>query len=117
MRGPFVRGAGAGVLSRRKSRFAVFALLAAFTLLMAPSLFAQPPEVAPTAEPVAAPAAHHAGGGEAALVLPDLRGVEVAGVDAHTLLTFGLGICALGLLFGFFAYKRVTGLAVHSAMR
>ena len=43
---------------------------------------------------------HHAGG-EANLQLPDLRAVAFAGgLNGHTLLLFGLLVCALGWAFG-----------------
>ncbi len=70
---------------------------------------AQPPEPQ-------APAAHHVGGGEAALVLPDLSQVAFRGINARTLLYIGLGVCALGLLFGWFIYQRVRNLPVHQSM-
>jgi K(+)-stimulated pyrophosphate-energized sodium pump len=38
-------------------------------------------------------------------------------VDGHTLLTWGLLVCALGLLFGFMNYRRVLNLPVHPAMK
>ena len=59
--------------------------------------------------------AHH--GGEANLTLPDLSTVSfVGGVDGHTLLLFGLIICALGLLFGIVIYGQLRGLPVHRSM-
>jgi K(+)-stimulated pyrophosphate-energized sodium pump len=42
----------------------------------------------------------HAGGGEANLVLPDLRTVHHFGMDGHALLLVGLLCCFAGLLFG-----------------
>ena len=45
--------------------------------------------------PGEAVAVHH--GGEAALVVPDLSGVEFRGVNGHALLTGGIVVCALGL--------------------
>ncbi len=59
---------------------------------------------------------HH--GGEASLVLPDLRSVTfVGGVNGHTLLLFGLLVCALGWAFGIVTYSRLKNLPVHEAMR
>ncbi len=65
------------------------------------------------------PAVHdtHPAGGEAALVLPDLSQVDFHGVNARTLLLAGMGVCALGLLFGGYIYRRVSGLPVHPSMR
>jgi K(+)-stimulated pyrophosphate-energized sodium pump len=56
------------------------------------------------------------GGGEANLVLPDLGQVSFLGVNARTLLTAGLGVCVLGLLFGLVSYNRLKKLPVHSSM-
>ncbi len=59
--------------------------------------------------------AHH--GGEASLVLPDL-GTEtfLGGIDGRTLLMIGMGIAAIGLVFGLIMYKRLRDLPVHSSM-
>ncbi len=59
----------------------------------------------------------HQPGGEANLRLPDLSQVKFVGVDGHTLLSFGLIICALGLLFGLAIYTHLKNLPVHKAMR
>src|SRR5438093_35553 len=56
-------------------------------------------------------------GGEASLVLPDLSIVDFRGVNARTLLLGGLGICALGLLFGLMNFTQLRNLPVHPAMR
>jgi K(+)-stimulated pyrophosphate-energized sodium pump len=56
-------------------------------------------------------------GGEAHLVLPDLSQAQFLGVNGRTLLMAGLGICALGLLFGLFTYKELRDLPVHTSMR
>ncbi len=61
--------------------------------------------------------AHH-GGGEASLTLPDLGSVTfLGGVNGHTLLLFGLLICALGMFFGIAAYAHIRNLPVHQSMR
>jgi K(+)-stimulated pyrophosphate-energized sodium pump len=57
------------------------------------------------------------GGGEAHLILPDLSQAEFLGLNGRTLLMAGLGICALGLLFGFLTYKQLRDLPVHISMR
>jgi K(+)-stimulated pyrophosphate-energized sodium pump len=54
--------------------------------------------------------------GEAALKLPDLTSVRFHGIDGHRLLLFGLGFCALGLLFGFVIYRGLRKLPVHRTM-
>ncbi len=58
-------------------------------------------------------------GGEAALVLPEqaLREVEFDGILGRDLLLGGLGICALGLLFGLVIYRQLQAMPVHAAMR
>ncbi|MBI4365101.1 MAG: sodium/proton-translocating pyrophosphatase, partial [Candidatus Latescibacteria bacterium] len=59
----------------------------------------------------------HHGGGEANLTLPDLGTVSFAGgLDGHTLLLFGLLVCALGMLFGIMTYANLKSLPVHKAM-
>ena len=55
--------------------------------------------------------------GEAALVLPDLSSVHFLGMNGHQLLTWGLGVCFLGLLFGLVIYKQLKNLPVHRAMQ
>ena len=68
--------------------------------------------------PAAALAAEGAAaGGEAALVLPDLSSVDFLGMSGQTLLTFGLIVCALGLVFGLVNYLQVKNLPVHRSMR
>ena len=61
--------------------------------------------------------AQDAGGGEASLVLPDLGSVDFLGMSGQTLLTLGLIICALGLVFGLANYLQVKNLPVHRSMR
>jgi len=56
-------------------------------------------------------------GGEAHLILPDLSQADFLGINGRTLLMSGLGICALGLLFGLFTYNQLRDLPVHSSMR
>ena len=65
----------------------------------------------------AAPA-REAGGGEAALKLPDLSDVTFfGGFNGRTLLLVGLVVCFLGLLFGLAIYMNLKKLPVHRAMR
>ncbi|HSB11368.1 MAG TPA: sodium-translocating pyrophosphatase [Blastocatellia bacterium] len=68
------------------------------------------------AQPAQQSAPRHPGG-EANLRLPDLSQVKFLGVEGHTLLLFGLVICALGLLFGLMMYVHLKNLPVHKAMR
>ncbi len=59
-----------------------------------------------------------ASGGEAGLVLPDLsQATFFGGIDGRVLLISGLGIVALGLLFGLVIYYRLKNLPVHRSMR
>jgi len=70
--------------------------------------------------PTFASAQEHAGGGEASLVLPDLKSVSFAnffGLNGHQLLSIGLLFCAAGLLFGLVIYKQLKNLPVHRSMR
>src|SRR5258708_2100212 len=58
-----------------------------------------------------------AGGGEAALRLPDLSTVSfLGGIDGHKLLMIGLIFCVLGLLFGLAIYTKLKNLPVHQSM-
>src|SRR4029434_643417 len=57
------------------------------------------------------------GGGEAHLILPDLNQGTFLGTSGRTLLTGGLAICALGLLFGLITYVKLRDLPVHQSMR
>ncbi len=57
-------------------------------------------------------------GGEANLVLPDLRQVTfLGGIDGHTLLLGGLAVCGLGLAFGLLIMTQLKNMAVHQSMR
>ena len=56
-------------------------------------------------------------GGEADLRLPDLsQAVFLNGVTGPTLLTIGLGVAVLGLVFGMAMYTHLRKLPVHAAM-
>jgi K(+)-stimulated pyrophosphate-energized sodium pump len=57
---------------------------------------------------------HH--GGEASLVLPELRSEKFMGIDGHTLLLSGLVVSALGLVFGFMIYAQLKNMPVHKSM-
>ncbi|HYH85656.1 MAG TPA: sodium-translocating pyrophosphatase [Pyrinomonadaceae bacterium] len=56
-------------------------------------------------------------GGEANLILPDLSKQQFFGTDGHTLLLLGIGVCALGLLFGLMIYSQLKNMPVHRSMR
>jgi K(+)-stimulated pyrophosphate-energized sodium pump len=63
--------------------------------------------------------AEEAGGGEAALKLPDLSSVNFLNnaIDGHKLLLIGLLFCVFGLGFGMAIFMRLKNLPVHRAMR
>jgi len=53
-------------------------------------------------------------GGEANLVLPDLGTASfLGGISGRTLLLFGMGVGALGLVFGLLMYQHLQNLHVH----
>jgi len=57
-------------------------------------------------------------GGEANLVLPDLnQATFLGGITGARLLSGGLVVAALGLLFGLFIYRTLKNLPVHSSMK
>jgi K(+)-stimulated pyrophosphate-energized sodium pump len=56
-------------------------------------------------------------GGEAALKLPDLSGVNFLGISGNRLLLAGLFISLLGWIFGLVIYVQLKNLPVHRAMR
>ena len=53
---------------------------------------------------------------EAELKLPDLRTVRFMGIDGHTLLLGGMGVCALGFVIGLAIYTQLRDLPVHKSM-
>ncbi|MGH7280358.1 MAG: sodium/proton-translocating pyrophosphatase, partial [Polyangiaceae bacterium] len=58
-------------------------------------------------------------GGEAALKVPALDDASVAsffGMSGARLLTMGLGVCALGMLFGLMIYSQLKNAPVHKSM-
>jgi K(+)-stimulated pyrophosphate-energized sodium pump len=57
-------------------------------------------------------------GGEASLRLPDLNSARFLGdrIGGHTLLTFGLVFCVLGMIFGLIIYMRLKNMEVHKSM-
>ena len=70
---------------------------------------------APQTETPQATAEHH-GGGEAALILPDLSQAKFLGTDGRTLLMFGLLVCVGGLLFGYYIHHDIKKQPVHASM-
>jgi K(+)-stimulated pyrophosphate-energized sodium pump len=103
----------------RSVKRVVLPVLAALMLFAMPmAALAQPstPRPTPDSSTVPAQGPQHAGG-EANLVLPDFTGISVGGIDARTLLTAGLGVCLLGLAFGYAMFVQLRGLPVHQSMR
>src|SRR5262245_44378470 len=87
------------------------------TALIAPAAAqAQQPEIAAQAAQTPAPEGERRGG-EANLVLPDLGLVTVGGYEGRTLLMIGLGVSALGILFGLVILNQLKNLPVHRSMR
>jgi K(+)-stimulated pyrophosphate-energized sodium pump len=95
------------LVSRRSICLGFSGLLLTLALTSTP-VRAQLPE--PAAE------AQHQAGGEANLVLPDLNQVSFRGVPSRTLLFGGLGVCALGLVFGLIIYSQIRNLPAHRSM-
>ncbi|WP_437799087.1 sodium-translocating pyrophosphatase [Sorangium sp. So ce693] len=54
---------------------------------------------------------------ESDLILPDLGTQSFGGVDGRTLLMGGIGVCALGFVFGLVTFSQLNKLPVHRAMR
>src|ERR1051326_244436 len=54
---------------------------------------------------------------EANLVLPDMGSVSFLGISGQTLLSFGLIVCILGMLFGLIIFIQLKNLPVHRSMR
>ena len=65
-----------------------------------------------------APGMTNAFAGEADIKLPNLETVSFfgGGLSSHAILYFGLAVCVVGALFGFFQYKQTCALPVHRAM-
>ncbi len=124
------------VFTARRTR-ALAALAAVFMLalpLMAQATAAAPQDAATAAQaaaPAAAPAAdaqtvapetevpkvEHKPGGEANLVLPDMKSVTfLGGMTGYSLLAIGLIFCVFGLGFGLMIYMQLKNLPVHKAM-
>ncbi|HZK82365.1 MAG TPA: sodium/proton-translocating pyrophosphatase, partial [Humisphaera sp.] len=80
--------------------------------------FAQPRRIIPIAAMAGAlllaPLSAHASDDQ--LVLPDLRSQSFFGMNGHTLLTLGLIIAVLGIVFGLVIYAQLKKLPVHRSM-
>ncbi|HSP33040.1 MAG TPA: sodium-translocating pyrophosphatase [Thermoanaerobaculia bacterium] len=100
----------------RALMLAVVTVLATSTLALAQASHPSAnPSVAPVeSRPAAAPAEARS---EANLILPDLRTVSFLGVTGQALLTAGLAVCFLGLVFGLVIYTQLKNMPVHRSMR
>jgi K(+)-stimulated pyrophosphate-energized sodium pump len=102
----------------RPSRPLAAALLAclalgALSVLSSPAMAG----VVVDSEAGAAVAPAHEGGGEASLILPDLGKVHFLGsLPGSTLLTVGLAVCLLGLVFGLVIFRQLRAMPVHKSM-
>ncbi len=85
-----------------------------FCSLLLLTLLALPVAALAAPAPASTPPVHH--GGEASLVLPDLGQAQFLGMSGRSLLTLGLIVCALGLLFGLVIYTQIKGMPVHRSM-
>ena len=99
-------------------------LLAAIALAHLPA-YAQTGAATNAATNAATAELDHAGaplaihdGGEANLKLPDLNSASFFhdAIGGRTLLTYGLIVCAVGVVFGLVIYMRLKNMAVHPAM-
>jgi K(+)-stimulated pyrophosphate-energized sodium pump len=70
--------------------------------------------LAPVLSGLTVAAAQH--GGEANLVLPDLRSVSFLGMTGWSLLALGIIVCVAGLVFGLVISTRLKNLPVHRSM-
>src|SRR5687767_6820107 len=94
-------------MSRALSRVLSCVLL---LMVLVPAMAAAQPPQEPAGE---APRA----GGEVNLVLPDLSSVDVGGYSSRMLLMGGIGVSALGMLFGLVILTQLKNLPVHRSMR
>jgi K(+)-stimulated pyrophosphate-energized sodium pump len=87
--------------------------------LTAPAAHAQTPagHAVAASTAAAATAAPQEAGGEANLKIPDLSVVNFLGMPGHTLLMYGLIICAFGFVFGITIFNQLKRLPVHESMR
>jgi len=100
------------IFSRSALRRAVPYVLSVLLALVAGGL----PLTTLLAQESGAPVQH--GGGEAALVLPDLGRVTfLGGINGRSLLLVGLLVGALGLAFGLPIYNQLKNMPVHRSMR
>jgi K(+)-stimulated pyrophosphate-energized sodium pump len=61
-------------------------------------------------------APHHRGGEDSLVVPQELDTLEFFGIPASRLLMLGLGVCALGIVFGLVVYQQLKNAPVHRSM-
>ncbi len=54
---------------------------------------------------------------EVDLIVPDLSSAAFMGVDGRTLLTWGIGVCILGFVFGIIQFSKIMNMPVHKSMK
>ncbi len=72
--------------------------------------------VSPDASQSIAPTTEHRAGGEANLIIPDLSSQTFFGMSGKSLLSLGLIVCVLGLIFGMVIYTQLKNMQVHASM-
>jgi K(+)-stimulated pyrophosphate-energized sodium pump len=72
--------------------------------------------VSPDADKAVTPSTQHRPGGEANLIIPDLASESFFGMSGKALLTLGLFVCVLGLIFGMVIYTQLKNMPVHATM-
>src|SRR5262252_3393069 len=96
---------------RRVSAIVVVGLL--LTAIAGPALAG----VVAEAESGVRGSAIHETGGEASLILPDLSSIQFLGTTpGNSLLTGGLVVCLLGLVFGLVIFRQLRSMPVHKSM-
>ncbi len=72
--------------------------------------------VSPDATQSLTPTTEHRAGGEANLIIPDLSSQSFFGMSGKSLLSLGLIVCVLGLIFGMVIYNQLKNMPVHASM-
>ena len=54
---------------------------------------------------------------EADLIVPNLASGMFLGIDGRTLLTWGIGICLFGFVFGVIQFTKIMNMPVHKSMK
>jgi K(+)-stimulated pyrophosphate-energized sodium pump len=54
---------------------------------------------------------------EVDIALPNFHDVKFLGIDGWTLLSAGIGVCVLGLIFGLVIFRQLKNMPVHKSMK